>query len=88
MKNKKIVLRVNDAGIQIYDYRYNQWISGRIGQSFIGYIFRYVIQFANRRLLMNHRAFSLTIDITDEFYLLAVDAYDYGSTRSSNQNGK
>jgi hypothetical protein len=56
---------VYDAEIQVYDLLYNQWIPGKISQAFPGYLFRYIIQYANRRLIMEHRVFSLTTEIRD-----------------------
>jgi len=45
---------------------FNQWIPGRISQTFPAYRFRYNIQYANRRLIMEYKAFSLTTEIRDE----------------------
>jgi hypothetical protein len=59
-------LIVYDAEIQVYDTVLNQWIPGRISQAFPTYRFRYYIQYGNRRLIMEHIAFSLTTEIRDE----------------------
>ncbi|CAF3398335.1 unnamed protein product [Rotaria sp. Silwood1] len=55
-----------DAEIQVFDTIFNQWIFGRITQAFPNYTFRYNIQYANRRLIMEHRPFSLTTEIRNE----------------------
>ncbi len=57
---------VYDAGIEVYDMLYNQWIPGKISQAFPGYRFRYLIQYGNRRLIMEHKALSLTTEFRDE----------------------
>ena len=53
---------------------FNQWIPGKISQAFPGYHFRYIIQYANRRIIMERKAISLTTEFRDEQqpnYLLA-----------------
>ncbi len=57
---------VYDAEIQVYDTVFNQWIPGKISQTFPIYRFRYNIQYGNRRLILEHKAFSLTAEIRDE----------------------
>ncbi len=57
---------VYDAEIQVYDNVFNQWIPGKISQAFPTYRFRYHIQYGNRRLIMEHKAFLLTTEIRDE----------------------
>ncbi|CAF1075586.1 unnamed protein product [Rotaria sordida] len=55
-----------DAEIQVFDTIFNQWIPGRITQAFPNYSFRYIIQYANRHLIMEHNIFSLTTEIRNE----------------------
>ncbi|CAF2549784.1 unnamed protein product [Rotaria sp. Silwood2] len=55
-----------DAEIQVFDIMFNQWNFGRITQAFPTYTFRYIIQYANQRLIMEHQAFSLTTEIRNE----------------------
>ena len=57
---------VYDAGIEVYDMLYNQWIPGKISQAYPGYRFRYLIQYGNRRLIMEHKVLSLTTEFRDE----------------------
>ena len=57
---------VYDAGIEVFDLSYNQWIPGKISQTFPGYRFRFIIQYVNRRLIMEHKVFSLTTEFRDE----------------------
>ena len=60
--------------MRIYDLLYNQWITGRISQVYPSYRFRYTIQYANRRLVLEQRGLTYTIEIRDELqpnYVLA-----------------
>ena len=56
---------VYDAEIRVFDTVLNQWITGRITQSFPGYRFRYDVRYINRRLTMDHQGISLTAEIRD-----------------------
>lgn len=53
---------------------YNQWIPGKITQAYPPYSHRFTIQYANRRLVMQHLPFTFTSEIRDDlapFYVLA-----------------